>query len=222
MPLFVLNTVVFPKLEFPMHIFEPRYRLMLRRCLEGQKRFGLVGCKRTPDGRWLPASVGCVLQITDHRVCSPSLIRCNAHSRAQALPDGRSYVDCIGTRRFRVLERWDQDGYLCGKVQYFDDEPLANEDAKRQFTAAAASTRTKLSEALVSLAGNVSPAVQQLLARAGDIPADDVDFAFWLSSHFPLDQEVKQELLEMTDPIGRMNRLNAYLTAAIGENCILM
>lgn len=72
MPLFVLNTVVFPKLEFPMHIFEPRYRLMLRRCLEGQKRFGLVGCKRTPDGRWLPASVGCVLQITDHRVRSPN------------------------------------------------------------------------------------------------------------------------------------------------------
>lgn len=121
-----------------------------------------------------------------------------------------------------MLERWDQDGYLCGKVQYFDDEPLANEDAKRQFTAAATEARSKLSEALVSLAGNPSPVVQQLLARAGDIPANDVDFAFWLSSHFPLEQEVKQELLEMTDPIARLNRLNAYLTAAISENCILM
>lgn len=68
MPLFVLNAVVFPKLEFPMHIFEPRYRLMLRRCLEGQKRFGLLGCRRGPDGRWVPAAVGCILKITDHRV----------------------------------------------------------------------------------------------------------------------------------------------------------
>lgn len=48
MPLFILDSVVFPKMKFPMHIFEPRYRLMLRRCLDADKKFGLIGCRRDP------------------------------------------------------------------------------------------------------------------------------------------------------------------------------
>ncbi len=39
LPLFLLNVVAFPGQPFPLHIFEPRYRLMLRRCLEGQRRY---------------------------------------------------------------------------------------------------------------------------------------------------------------------------------------
>jgi len=39
MPIFTLNSVVFPGQEFPMHIFEPRYRLMIRRCLEGDRKY---------------------------------------------------------------------------------------------------------------------------------------------------------------------------------------
>ncbi len=156
---FVLNAVVFPSMKFPMHIFEPRYRLMLRRCLEGDKRFGLVSCRKAPDGRWVPADVGCILQITEHQgygflllhlyliqscvcVCvfthvvvlcvylSNSLFYMNLLS----LPDGRSYIDCVGTRRFRVLDKWEQDGYLCGKIEYFDDAPLESDEKVYSYT----------------------------------------------------------------------------------------
>lgn len=42
MPLFIIELVLFPTMSLPLHVFEPRYRLMLRRCLEGGRRFGVV------------------------------------------------------------------------------------------------------------------------------------------------------------------------------------
>jgi len=44
------------------------------------------------------------------------------------LPDGRSYIDTKGFRRFKVLEKWEADGYLVGKIEYLEDNPQ-EEDA---------------------------------------------------------------------------------------------
>ena len=38
--------------------------------------------------------------------------------------DGRSIIHCKGLKRFRISQKWDQDGYLVGKVDLFDDEPV--------------------------------------------------------------------------------------------------
>jgi len=198
MPLFVLNAVVFPRMKFPMHIFEPRYRLMLRRCLEGDKKFGLVNCYRN-NGRWVPADVGCILQILDH----------------QLAPDGRSYIDSVGIRRFRVLDRWEQDGYLCGKIEYIDDEPLDSDEKRRAFAELTATTRALLSMLLSSACGVMSAGLQQLLSRAGDIPSGDTEFGFWLAANMvlllPRDDAMRQGLLELTSPSERMRRLHDIL-----------
>jgi Lon protease-like protein len=85
-----------------MHIYEPRYRLMLRRCLESQRVFGLSNVRQGSDGSWKPCSVGTLLHISS----------CNT------LPDGRSYIETVGMRRYRILEIWEQDGYMMGKVEW--------------------------------------------------------------------------------------------------------
>ena len=41
-PLFPLNVVLFPGEELPLHIFEPRYRSMVRECLDGRSPFGML------------------------------------------------------------------------------------------------------------------------------------------------------------------------------------
>lgn len=122
MPLFVLNTVAMPGQAFPLHIFEPRYRLMvrllllllclphpsqMRRCMAGNRQFGLVAAHRGADGQWEMSRIGTVLRITDTKV----------------LPDGRSYVQTVGTQRFEVLDTWIVDGYNAGKVAFFQDLP---------------------------------------------------------------------------------------------------
>src|SRR5690606_18845908 len=82
MPLFVLNTIAVPGQSFLLHIFEPRYRLMMRRCMAGDKVFGLVGAHRDDNGSWKMNEHGTVLKITDFKL----------------LPDGRSYVSTVGTQ----------------------------------------------------------------------------------------------------------------------------
>ncbi|KAL7985844.1 hypothetical protein Chor_011010 [Crotalus horridus] len=81
-PIFVC-TMSFPGLVCPLHVFEPRYRLMMRRCQEtGTKMFGMCMYENGKNF----ADYGCILEI----------------QKIAFFPDGRSLVDTIGKRRFRI------------------------------------------------------------------------------------------------------------------------
>lgn len=101
LPLFPLPAVVFPGHSFPMHIFEPRYRLMLRRIVQGDKKFGIVRCKN--DGSF--ESVGCIVKV----------------SKVTMLPDGRSLIDTVGTHRFTIVRSAVMDGYYVARVRFLYD-----------------------------------------------------------------------------------------------------
>uniref|UniRef100_A0A668AUQ9 LON peptidase N-terminal domain and ring finger 4 n=1 Tax=Myripristis murdjan TaxID=586833 RepID=A0A668AUQ9_9TELE len=100
-PIFVC-TVAYPGVPCPLHIFEPRYRLMMRRCMEtGTKKFGMCSYEH---GKGF-ADYGCMLEILG----------------LELLPDGRSYVDTVGGSRFRVLKRSQRDGYHTADIEYLED-----------------------------------------------------------------------------------------------------
>ncbi|CAL1298668.1 unnamed protein product [Larinioides sclopetarius] len=102
-PLFVC-TIAFPTVPCPLHVFEPRYRLMIRQCMEsGSRQFGM--CAFIDNDI---AEYGTMLEIRD----------------VQYFPDGRSVVDTIGSRRFRILRKGERDGYSTGAVEFLRDEPL--------------------------------------------------------------------------------------------------
>ncbi|MCH8222137.1 MAG: LON peptidase substrate-binding domain-containing protein [Chloroflexi bacterium] len=65
LPIFPLNTVLFPGAPLPLRIFEPRYREMLKRCLDGDRRFGVALIKSGPEvgGPAEPHDVGTVARI---------------------------------------------------------------------------------------------------------------------------------------------------------------
>ncbi|XP_061858253.1 LON peptidase N-terminal domain and RING finger protein 1 isoform X3 [Colius striatus] len=107
-PIFVC-TMSFPGVACPLHVFEPRYRLMIRRCQEtGTRSFGMCIYE---SGKSF-ADYGCVLEIR----------------RIELLPDGRSLVDTIGRRRFRVLSRGHRDGYNTADIEYLEDKKVAGEE----------------------------------------------------------------------------------------------
>uniref|UniRef100_A0A3B5APJ6 LON peptidase N-terminal domain and RING finger protein 1-like n=1 Tax=Stegastes partitus TaxID=144197 RepID=A0A3B5APJ6_9TELE len=100
-PIFVC-TVAYPGVPCPLHIFEPRYRLMMRRCMEtGTKKFGMCSYEH---GKGF-ADYGCMLEILG----------------LELLPDGRSYVETVGGSRFRVLKRGQRDGYHTADIEYLED-----------------------------------------------------------------------------------------------------
>lgn len=108
-PIFVCQ-LSFPGMPTLLHFFEPRYRLMLRRCLEAPTpTFGMITPPRAAPVAGLGvdagADFGTMLEIRS----------------VQMLPDGRSMVETWGTHRFRILERGSLDGYMIGRVERIDD-----------------------------------------------------------------------------------------------------
>jgi len=100
-----LNTPIFVcQLSFPgvptiLHFFEPRYRLMLRRCLQNPSPcFGMV---MAPKSGTTQSDYGTILDIKN----------------VQTLPDGRSVVETCGSSRFRILERATLDGYMVARIE---------------------------------------------------------------------------------------------------------
>jgi len=93
-----------PFQDSPVHVFEPRYRLLMRRALQSKQRsFGMTA--HLPNGEWLP--VGTTVYIR----------------KMQMLPDGRSFVDCVGeNRRWRRVSSSMRDGYHVAKVEWIVDE----------------------------------------------------------------------------------------------------
>ncbi|KAF4453101.1 hypothetical protein F53441_4161 [Fusarium austroafricanum] len=107
-------TLSFPHMPTFLHIFEPRYRLMIRRALEADRTFGMVIPKRQQHpGDADFHQLGTLLRIVN----------------VQFYPDGRSLIETVGLSRFRVLEHSYLDGYIVGKTERVDDVSLEDEEA---------------------------------------------------------------------------------------------
>ncbi len=112
-PLFPLNVVLLPGAELPLHIFEPRYREMVKDCLEEKSAFGML--LSLPNG---VARVGCTAEILD-------VVKC--------YEDGRMDILTAGRAPFRVVDLLTQDPLLEGHVDYLEDrETPANPRIQRE------------------------------------------------------------------------------------------
>lgn len=189
LPLFVLDIVLFPNMRLPLHIFEPRYRLMLRRCLEGSRRFGVVPLVGTEI-----AKVG-TTAIIDHHV---------------RLPDGRSLVSTRGGSRFELLDTWEQDGYKLGRVRYLDekdqeDTQTENAENDEEKTKKLQKKADLFSQAKDAVQAKIGSALTDIQEKFGQMPVDDAQsFSFWLASLLPIPVESKQKLLEMQSTCERL------------------
>lgn len=115
-PLFPLDTVLFPGAALPLHIFEPRYREMIGECLAEEKQFGVV--RGEADQM---AFIGCMARIV--RV-------------VEAYPDGRMDILCEGMQRFEIDGLDDSREFLQADVEFFADEGAGSTRAEREECAA--------------------------------------------------------------------------------------
>jgi Lon protease-like protein len=109
LPMFPLGTVLFPSMILPLHVFEPRYRVLARRCVDGDGELGVVLIER------------------GHEVGGGD-VRCRVGTRARILQaaeleDGRWVLGLVGLERVRV-DRWlPDDPYPRAEVSSFPGEP---------------------------------------------------------------------------------------------------
>lgn len=121
LPLFPLGVVLFPGMTLPLHIFEPRYREMINRCLDEKLPFGVVLLRAGQEvgETATPHTIGTAARIV----------------RVDRKPDGRMDIVVVGTKRFRIEELNYDRAYLTGEVSHYPvldgDTRLAVEQAQR-------------------------------------------------------------------------------------------
>jgi ATP-dependent Lon protease len=180
LPLFPLpDVVLFPQEVLPLHIFEPRYRMMLKTVLETDRRFGVV--------RWDPqegrmADVGCCAEI----------LQC------QTQEDDRSNIVTLGQQRFRVLEVVREAPFKVGLVSWIEDEQPTSHD---QLQSLSADVEKALRD-VVELTGKLMGKPTTLPSDLPDLPRE---LSFWIGSHLggPVADQ-QQSLLEITDTEARL------------------
>ncbi|KAI1819329.1 ATP-dependent protease La domain-containing protein [Xylaria intraflava] len=113
-PIFVC-TLAFPAMPLFLHVFEPRYRLMIRRAMAGDRTFGMVPGTASrpspPECHFL--EFGVLLRIVNIEFYS----------------DGRSLLETVGVSRFRIRRHDWLDGYVVANIEKVDDISLAEEES---------------------------------------------------------------------------------------------
>ena len=104
------GAILFPRSQLPLHIFEPRYREMVRDAVDGGGQIAMIQPHRLDDDNRAPLyAVGCVGEIVG----------------LEELEDGRFNIVLLGSNRFRLIAETDVDSpYRCADVDIaaFDDE----------------------------------------------------------------------------------------------------
>lgn len=205
MPLFPLNTVLFPGQVLPLHVFEPRYQQMIRRCLAEDLPFGVVLIRKggeVADESAEPYPVGTVARIIE-----------STH-----LPDGSLSIVTVGMERFRIRRLMHDQPYLRGEVANF---PLPDMDASD-------------SRGLEHLSGNVRQKVAryiELIAEAaglqiqiGEMPDTPRQVGYLAAVAMQIDNTEKQNLLDSNSlhdillaESNLLNRENSLLTWMTGS-----
>jgi len=111
-PLFPLNVVLFPGEQLPLHIFEPRYRRMVRVCLDEKSSFGMLLALEKGVVR-----VGCTADILE---------------TTKRYDDGRMDILTVGRAPFRLMDLFTQDPLLEGQIDYLEDSDSPFDPSKQK------------------------------------------------------------------------------------------
>lgn len=188
LPLFPLPVVLFPTAGMPLHVFEPRYRRMVARCLEFDRRFGLVYHDSDVRGPFLfeEGRVGCVAEIESF----------------QPLPDGRSLLLARGVERFAIVDGIESDEpyYEALVTPYADGDPAPDLPERRRDS-------LELFHAVVD----------QLPEEPERLPELDEgsELSFPLVRTIEVEPSWQQTFLELRDEAGRLEQLDRVFRAAL-------
>lgn len=186
LPIFPLQTVLFPDGVLPLRIFEARYMDMVTRCLREDSVFGvnLIAGGLEVGLPAIPHSIGVSARITACDMAQPGVLQ----------------VMTRGGRRYRIHRtETGENGLLLGEVEWLPElveHPLDGEY----------STLVALLAAIIEDVGPTYFPAPHRLDEAGWV-------GMRLASVLPLELSTRQSLLELDDPLLRLDALRDYLAA---------
>jgi Lon protease-like protein len=194
-PLFPLGSVLFPHMPMSLHIFEERYRLMMRDCRAASTTFGIVAIRegREVGAGAVPYDVGTLAQLDE----------------IEELPDGRYNLVVVGASRFHIDSVSRSRPYLVGTVHYLEDAPASVDDTERLAAAVTASFR--------GYASQLRGIAQEDPLEIG-LPSDPELLSYLVAAALQVETAQRQRLLEID---GTAERLAACLRLLRREAALL-
>jgi|SRR5579859_1968456 len=193
LPVFPLGTVLFPGLLLPLHIFEERYRQLMRDLLDGPepRRFGVIairqGRETGVDGIRALHEIGCIATLR----------------QVKALDDGRYDIVTVGTHRFRLAGLDDSGPYLRGQVDLLAEEAGEAAPAAQAVRLVRDSFRTYLNALAERGVTQIS---------APELPDDPVTLSYLVAASMIIDLSDRQTLLAEPDALRRLAAERALLS----------
>jgi len=186
--LFPLNIVLFPGGPLPLRIFETRYVDMVRNCMRGDQRFGVVLIREGSEvGPAETFDVGTMAKIIDFH----------------QLSDGFLGLSCIGEERFRILTRSRQaDGLNLAQTEWMAAEPKV----------AVPERHVRLAELLHSVLPQLGEAYAGMTMHLDDAAW----VGHRLAEILPIASAEKQFCLELDDPVERLDVLSPLAQSPTG------
>lgn len=191
-PIFPLGLVLLPGATVPLHIFEPRYRVMIDEVNGSTKRFGIIAPPADSNEADLPPGrIGCIALL----------------SSVELLPDGRSYIVVEGTERFR-FETFIDAGtpYRVGHIAAWIDRPESAE-------ALAESAGRVRATALRAISASMT--VHDATNDPPTLSADPAALSFQIAQLIRVGVEVQYDLLADQSALSRLERVEALLRAGL-------
>jgi uncharacterized protein len=188
LPLFPLNTVLFPEGPLSLRIFEPRYVDMIGRCMRESTPFGVIAIRSGEEAGRVSetAELGTTARVVDF----------------SKLPDGLLGIACRGENKFRVLRRWQAaDGLNLGEVEYLPPEASVEMPVEHQH--------------LADLLAKVLPELGDPYASLPMKLTDATWVGCRLAEILPFGLADKISLLEMDQPIARLDRIGQVMQRTV-------
>lgn len=200
-PLFPLNTILVPGLVLPLHIFEPRYRLMIQELMEiadeEEREFGIVAVR---DGHDISSTGINAL----HPVGTSTILReVNAHQ------DGRYDIVTTGSRRFRITSLDTSSPLLRAEVEWLSEPETIHTE---QLTLLTQKTLQEFSAYRSALSGEFNSDVSMF----EELPTDPTIVSFLLTAAILLPTAERQELLAARDTESRLALIRTFLKRETG------
>lgn len=196
LPLFPLPLVLLPNELLPLHVFEPRYRQMMKDLETAQNQFGVLLFEPQEPGIEKPATgmTGCLAEIRETHI----------------LPDGASNILTMGVIRFRLIDYVDAgEPYLVGDIEFFEDHEENIDEL------------TKLANTVHGLFKRVAKAAFQLSGSRGKLPdipkSNPQELSFLIATAFNLDNALKYQMLETDSTSERLNKLREILLQTVDK-----
>jgi len=200
LPLFPLNTILFPAGVLPLRVFETRYIDMVRDCMKTNTPFGVVAIRAGQEvgAAAEPHAVGTLANITQWD-----------------MPEfGVLLIQTRGGERFRILESRVSPGKrLEARIAMIAaDPPMTDDDALPVCANVLRVVIEDLQRRALATQANESISPELINPFPDPIQLDDVT---WVANRWceilPIDLEEKQQLLEMSDPVQRLQQVRTYL-----------